>query len=538
MHARASDPTWRRIGTRRYWWGPGLMTLMFLVVAALAAPAGASAAPGAASGDGVVPVEEPDNPTCGAGLIELKTTDENPDDQVLTDGTLSVTLDFRSTGPGTALGEVVDWSSNIGVDQVIVKGGPNGNSYVYTPEDLADTQLHAPINPNNDKYYGISHVSFCYDIELKVEKTAETSFTRDYDWKISKSNDAPDPVELSPGQTFEANYKVIAEVEKYADSGYAVNGQITITNPAAITANGVQVTDVIQKEGEADISATSSIDCNGEAAGSGLPASIAAGASLVCTYSAALPDGTDRNNKAAATSTTAGIGEGSHTVPVAFGAPTSEVDECIDVSDTVEGPLGEVCVADSPKTFEYSETFGPFENVCETYEFPNTASFVTNDIEETGEASSTVKIEVQCTEEGGCTLTQGYWKTHSEHGPAPYDETWALLANGADTPFFTSGMTWYQAFWTPPKGGNAYLILAHQYEAAHLNMLNEANVPEAVAKAMTAAEAFLGNYAKYNGAKGKARSEMLELAAILGAYNEGATGPGHCSEDGTSSSSE
>ena len=28
-----------------------------------------------------------------------------------------------------------------------------------------------------------------------------------------------------------------------------------------------------------------------------------------------------------------------------------------------------------------------------------------------------------------CTLTQGYWKTHSSYGPAPYDVTWAILGD-------------------------------------------------------------------------------------------------------------
>ena len=27
-----------------------------------------------------------------------------------------------------------------------------------------------------------------------------------------------------------------------------------------------------------------------------------------------------------------------------------------------------------------------------------------------------------------CTRTQGYWKTHSEYGPAEYDETWNELS--------------------------------------------------------------------------------------------------------------
>jgi hypothetical protein len=46
---------------------------------------------------------------------------------------------------------------------VIVKGGPNAALYYYDTWDDADTNLRSPINPNNSKPYGISHVSFCFD---------------------------------------------------------------------------------------------------------------------------------------------------------------------------------------------------------------------------------------------------------------------------------------------------------------------------------------------------------------------------------------
>src|SRR4029078_469457 len=78
----------------------------------------------------------------------------------------------------------------------------------------------------------------------------------------------------------------------------------------------------------------------------------------------------------------------------------------------------------------------------------------------------------------GCTLTQGYWKTHSDFGPAKKsDPTWGLLPGGLgpNTIFYSSGQTWYQVFWTAPKGGNVYYILAHQYEAAVLNILSGAD---------------------------------------------------------------
>jgi hypothetical protein len=132
----------------------------------------------------------------------------------------------------------------------------------------------------------------------------------------------------------------------------------------------------------------------------------------------------------------------------------------------------------------------------------------------------------------GCTLTQGYWKTHSEHGPAPYDNTWDMLANGADTPFFTTGQTWYEVFHTP-VAGNQYYNLAHQYMAAVLNGLAGASAPQAVLDAITAAETLLANDPAVIGAlKGNnaLRKEFVAAAGTLGSYNEGLIGPGHCED--------
>jgi hypothetical protein len=61
-------------------------------------------------------------------------------------------------------GQLVDWTSSKPIDAVIVKGGPNANAYVYVGESSGDTGLHAPFN-GPDKYYGLSHVNFCWDDE-------------------------------------------------------------------------------------------------------------------------------------------------------------------------------------------------------------------------------------------------------------------------------------------------------------------------------------------------------------------------------------
>ncbi len=129
-------------------------------------------------------------------------------------------------------------------------------------------------------------------------------------------------------------------------------------------------------------------------------------------------------------------------------------------------------------------------------------------------------------EDGGCSLTPGYWKTHSINGPAPYDDIWAQI--GETTPFFSSGTSWYGALWTEPKG-NPYWILAHAYIAAHLNDLNDADFTVAQAAFDAATTLFENNTPADAGAlKGAAKAEWTNLATILDNYNNGLIGPGHC----------
>lgn len=118
---------------------------------------------------------------------------------------------------------------------------------------------------------------------------------------------------------------------------------------------------------------------------------------------------------------------------------------------------------------------------------------------------------------GGCTYTQGYWKNH------PYDWPTDQL----------SLFTMHEAMlllWSPPKGGNAYIILAHQYIAAELNMLNGASSPEVVQDAWEDARDLLSAYEDKGTIPKKSsdRDDAIDLASILDAYNNGEIGPGHC----------
>ncbi|MFW5904572.1 MAG: hypothetical protein ACOCTK_03790 [Candidatus Saliniplasma sp.] len=123
-------------------------------------------------------------------------------------------------------------------------------------------------------------------------------------------------------------------------------------------------------------------------------------------------------------------------------------------------------------------------------------------------------------------LTPGYWKTHSESGPAGYDDTWDEIGeDGEYTEFFLSDQSYIKVLWTPPRGGNAYYILAHAYIAAELNFLNGAYPPSEVREAFDEATVLFEEYTpeevgSWRGNQGY-RQDFIELAEILDDFNNG-----------------
>ncbi len=193
------------------------------------------------------------------------------------------------------------------------------------------------------------------------------------------------------------------------------------------------------------------------------------------------------------------------------------IDECITVTDTnPEGPQGvEVC---EETVLSYDvELVG---NECGEHVVENTASFVTTDNLYKGSDTHTLIATVDCGT-AGCTHSQGYWKNHSGD--------WAIDPNAG---FYLSGQTWMEVLNTPPKGGNVYYILGHQYIAAELNKASGASVPSDVQDAISEARAGFETYTPQEAAKWKGnnptRKQWLSLKDTLEAYNTGKTGPGSC----------
>jgi len=181
-------------------------------------------------------------------------------------------------------------------------------------------------------------------------------------------------------------------------------------------------------------------------------------------------------------------------------------------------------------TFTYSRDITAHS--CDSFDVVNTVDVVDGDpLHPFATDTNTIHVVVHC--DGGCTLTQGYWKTHSIYGPAPKaDPTWATVG-GPDASFFGTSASWYQVFNTPPKG-NAYYVLAHQYMAAVLNDNAGTSTTPAVDAAMTwAFDAFTANPNPASAFWVTNKATATGYAATLDSYNNGLIGPGHCGDEAT-----
>jgi hypothetical protein len=120
----------------------------------------------------------------------------------------------------------------------------------------------------------------------------------------------------------------------------------------------------------------------------------------------------------------------------------------------------------------------------------------------------------------GCTLTQGFWKTHPEAwrvqimivGGQEYDQEQLIGILSA-----------------APRGDATY-ILAKQLIAAQLNVLNGAD-SSGVATLINEAEAWLIAQGLGSWPTGDARTVGTDLAGQLDDFNNGLSGVPHC-EDG------
>jgi hypothetical protein len=221
--------------------------------------------------------------------------------------------------------------------------------------------------------------------DLTVTKTATPSLGRTYHWLIDKSVDQTE-VNIADGDTAEFNYTVEVTPDGYTDTGWAVNGQITVSNPNAFDISGVDVTDTIDNGGTCTVTNGTNVT---------VPANDSVVLNYSCSYASA-PSPLNGTNTATATWDKDAYytpnGSANNTASADFNsASLTETNRVITVVDDKTDPLNPVELGTSdyfngPFTFEYSLDKEGVAGTCTDY--TNTAV-----IEETGqEAEETVTV--------------------------------------------------------------------------------------------------------------------------------------------------
>jgi hypothetical protein len=132
---------------------------------------------------------------------------------------------------------------------------------------------------------------------------------------------------------------------------------------------------------------------------------------------------------------------------------------------------------------------------------------------------------------GGCTYTQGFWKTH---GPQPtgknaYAWPTAVKNNGLKLGNVTYTAQQLLSIFKTPVAGNGLIALSHQLIAAKLNVAkNQAlgyNPPASVATAISQADALIGNLVVPPVGSGSLKTSATgALVTALANFNEGKVG--------------
>ena len=137
-------------------------------------------------------------------------------------------------------------------------------------------------------------------------------------------------------------------------------------------------------------------------------------------------------------------------------------------------------------------------------------------------SASLLIVTDPCPPADGCTLTQGYWGQEHHAWPGPGDFERQYFRHW---PFFDSERSWQETF-DAPTHGEAYMILAHQYMAATLNIANGADAPDDIRAIRQAAAGWFAGTPAERAAVG--RETLILWADQLARFNEGRAGVPHC----------
>ncbi len=257
--------------------------------------------------------------------------------------------------------------------------GQNGAIHfiVYTDEG-AQLLSASATNGTEHSVLTVSHCEVGWEPPT-VTKTAEGSYDDTYTWTIAKALDVD-----RNDNTADLNYTVTVRHGASVVSNVKVTGTITVNNPNSVDFELGSITDELDGT-DCDVTGDLTLspgnndfdyECD---LGNDLPSG-----DVFNTVTIEWPKQTLANHALVTT------GTDDFTSP-AIDFAVNEIDECVDVRDSVEGFLGTVCVGNAnPRIFDYTNTVDIPAGDCDT--FDNTARFVTNDTGATGSDSETVRL--------------------------------------------------------------------------------------------------------------------------------------------------
>lgn len=352
-------------------------------------------------------------------------------------------------------------------------------------------------------------------------------------------------------QTIEATPLLLAPGQPYLED---CNLELSAQSKDAVTAKGDIVIRNLHPTRTALLTNISALIGGTLVATVSCPAnSVPPNGQMTCTYTSALSDNTARTIVGSANLQNYAFPVAGNSLPnggtrfsgnaeVVPPATPTEANACIAVFDSVggtENPLLTVCAKDVPLKWSYDRLIGPFDNPddCNLEKAEVFAYFRSANSSLKGQANSAKSIKVAC--QDGCTLSAGYWLTHSQLGPNAYDDNWIKLPDQDNDGkveqeqelFFLSGETYHKILGTP-SGANPYWALARAYATAELNLLN-GSLPTAVQVIFNSAKALLQTYTptQVPTLPNSIRKQYTILAGSLDRYNSGTSGPGKCSEE-------
>jgi len=369
---------------------------------------------------------------------------------------------------------------------------------------------------------------------LKVTKTASTSYTRDWNWSLTKTANPNATITIERGSLTNIVYVVVA-TPTAVDSAWTVSGSVTVHNPAPIPATVSALSDVLSD------STPVALQCAGSA-----PYTIAGGSDLTCSYSIGR-DGADSGSNSA-TATLSNNNGGSTTfdgsVNYAFGAPSTVLHALATVTDNgattdaagwslTGSPASYLFGAPAGGSFVFNVMAGNVSATCDTYAtVSNTAQL--SDGDHTLQASASHQLYSGACG-NNCTLTIGYWKTHAGFTGRNADRLTPELPQrlgtlaGLKTVNVLSATQAVGLLSNSGDASNGVNKLYSQMLAAKLNIFRGAS-PAAVSSIITAADAFLAsnNSADWASMSKNNKTQVNNWASTFDQYNNGLIGPGHC----------